>query len=187
MAVAQQIDPATYERLAVQNEYRFTELRDGVLVEKPAVSVGHVRTIDRFARQLDRQLDARSFLVSTAGSRLRAGDSYVIPDLVVLPTVLESALFERDPIQLGVYDDPLPLIVEVWSPSTGDYDVRTKLPLYQTRGDQEIWFVQPFARRLTAWVRRDDGAYTETVSSGGTVTCTALPGVRIDLDALLSE
>ena len=25
--------------------------------------------------------------------------------------------------RLEVYDDPMPLVVEVWSPSTGDYDV----------------------------------------------------------------
>ena len=87
---------------------------------------------------------------------------------------------------LEVYQVPLPLVIEVWSRSTGTYDVDDKLPEYQRRGDLEIWRLQPYERALTAWRRQPDGSYTETVYSGGSVRPGALPGVAIDLDALFA-
>ena len=43
------------------------------------------------------------------------------------------------PHRLDVYRDQLPMVVEVWSPSTGDCNVDDKLPEYQRRGDLESW------------------------------------------------
>ena len=86
-------------------------------------------------------------------------------------------------MQLEAYTDPLPLVVEVWSPSTGDYDVETKLGEYRRRGDLEIWLLHPYSHSLTAWVRQPDGSYVEVHYTGGTVQPAALPGVTIDLDA----
>src|SRR5207245_1369382 len=88
--------------------------------------------------------------------------------------------------RLEVFTSPLPLVVEVWSPSTGEYDVESKLPEYQARGDLEIWRVHPFDQTLTAWVRQPDGSYSETVHRSGMVRPTAVAGVQIDLDALFS-
>ena len=85
---------------------------------------------------------------------------------------------------LEVYDQPLPLVVEVWSRSTGDYDVEEKLAVYQQRGDLEIWRIHPYERTLTAWRRQPDGSYDETIHREGVVSPTALPGVEIDLAAL---
>ncbi len=42
----------------------------------------------------------------------------------------------------------------------------------------------PYERTLTAWRRRDDGSYSETVYTGGVVEPVALPGVTIDLGLL---
>jgi Uma2 family endonuclease len=103
--------------------------------------------------------------------------------------VIPSAMEQRQrggPGHLEVYAEPLPLVVEVWSPSTGDYDVDGKLPEYQQRGDLEIWRIHPYERTLTRWVRRPDGSYSESVQRGGTVAPAALPGVTIDLDALFA-
>ncbi len=80
------------------------------------------------------------------------------------------------------YDAPLPLVVEIWSPSTGDYDVDAKLPEYQRRGDLEIWRLHPYDRTLSAWRRAPDGSYSEHRYTGGTVQPVALPGVTINLD-----
>ncbi len=184
MAVAQRIDPATYERLAVHDGYRFVELRDGVLVEKPPVTFRHAWTIDRLAHELHIQLDPEEFTVSSNNARLRVGDSYVVPDLVVLPAVVVEAMLELRPDRLAVFDDPVPLVVEVWSPSIGGYDMETKLPLYQARGDREIWRPHPIERTLTTSVRGIDGSYAETIHTVGIVECAALPGVRVDLGAL---
>ena len=78
-------------------------------------------------------------------------------------------------------------MVEVWSPSTGDYDVDAKLPVYQQRGDLEIWRIHSYERTLTARRRQPDGSYEETIHRGGIVTPVALPGVTIDLETLFQD
>ena len=94
--------------------------------------------------------------------------------------------FETAPYS-AIFSDPLPLVVEVWSPSTGDYDVDAKLPVYQQRGDLEIWRIHPYERTLTAWRRQPDGSYQETIHREGMVKPAALPGVAIDLGALFDD
>jgi Uma2 family endonuclease len=76
------------------------------------------------------------------------------------------------------------LIVEVWSRSTGDFDVDAKLPEYQRRGDLEIWRIHPYERTLITWRRQADGTYNELLYTAGAVQPMALPDVTIDLDAL---
>jgi Uma2 family endonuclease len=78
----------------------------------------------------------------------------------------------------------MPFVAEVWSPSTGRYDVDTKLPAYQRRGDREIWRLHPYERTLSVWQRQPDGSYREFIHHGGLVPVASLPGVAIDLDAL---
>ena len=78
----------------------------------------------------------------------------------------------------------MPFVVAVWSPSAGDYEVDTKLPEYQSRGDLEIWRIQPYERTVTMWRRHPDGAYTETLVRTGTVRLAALPEIVIDIDRL---
>lgn len=135
--------------------------------------------------QLQRQLDWKAFDVRVNGGHLRYDrDFYSIPDVAVIPRELWPMLPE-EPGNLESYDAPLPLVVEVWSPSTGSYDVGEKLAGYQARGDQEIWRIHPFERTLTAWRRYPDGTCTETVYQGGTVEPASLPGVAIDLETLL--
>jgi Uma2 family endonuclease len=41
----------------------------------------------------------------------------------------------------------VPLVVEVWSASTGDDDIEAKIPVCQARGDQEIWRIPPTSGR----------------------------------------
>jgi len=84
---------------------------------------------------------------------------------------------------LEVYDALLPLVVEVWSAATGDFDVASKVPEYQARGDEEIWRIQPFERTLTSWVRQGDGSYRLVLHPHGSVRATFLPWV-VDLAVL---
>ena len=84
-------------------------------------------------------------------------------------------------------------MAEVWSPTTGHYDVATKLEGNRERGDLEIWFIHPYERTLTAWRRQPEGSYTEELYRGGGVPVFSCPqspgvpflGVTIDLDVLL--
>jgi Uma2 family endonuclease len=85
-----------------------------------------------------------------------------------------------------VYREPVPLVVEIWSPSTGSYDIDGKIPEYMNRGDQEIWRLHPYERTLKGWRRQADGSYQEFILSRGIVEPVALSGVTIDLDRLFA-
>ena len=61
------------------------------------------------------------------------------------------------------------------------------MPYYHQRGDLEIWYVHPYERTLTAWRRRPDGMYAESVYRGGVVRPESLSGVAINLDALFAS
>lgn len=148
------------------------------------MSFTHNRLSSRLGALLSRQLDWETFDVHVDASRVRhRNDSYYIPDVAVIPRALWPDLPEEAG-RLKVYDAPLPLVVEVWSPSD-TYDVSEKLAGYQERGDQEIWRIQPYEGTLTASRRQSDGTYAETIYHGGMVEPVSLPGGSIDLDALL--
>ena len=178
------LTPEEYEQLALAEPDRLWELHRGRLREKPGMTWDHTDVISFLNHLLQSQLDRSQFRVHDNGSRLRRSvKNYYMPDLAVIPLELAAGLRGRRD-RLEVFTDPLPLVVEVWSPSTGKYDVDTKLPEYQLRGDLEIWRIHPYDRSLTSWQRRPDGSYEETVYRGGPVHPVALPGVTIDLDVL---
>jgi len=185
MVVDLRID--AYERLALAEPDRRWELHDGVLREKPAVTFGHSILASRLNRDLVLQLDPALHWTSLDFSRVRRpGATYFTPDLMVIPVELSDAFRDRWE-DLAVYDEPLPLIVEVWSPSTGDYDLGKKIPVYQARGDEEIWRIHPGERIVTVWRRQPDGSYLESTHHGGRVEIASLPGVTIDLDVLFAD
>jgi Uma2 family endonuclease len=185
MAVVNRISEQEYRDIALNEPDRFWELWDGVLLEKPQMSMRHNRVAAYLGAALINQLDARDFVVSINGDRTRLSSrSYYIPDVIVIPAAYQDQP-GVDPWGLGAYAEPLPLVVEVWSPSTGHYDLGTKLQGYRERGDAEIWSIHPRMRTLTAWRRQPDGSYTETLYRGGIVPVVSLPGVTIDLDALI--
>jgi Uma2 family endonuclease len=178
------ISEEAYERLALAEPDRKWELRNGHLREKPGMTASHNELAVTLGYMLLSQLDRSAYRVRIDAGRLqRPGATYFIPDVFVVPTAYVIPLLDQDNV-LEVYDQPLPLVVEVWSRSTGDYDVAEKLAVYQQRGDLEIWRIHPYERTLTAWRRQLDGSYDETIHREGVVSSTVLPGVAIDLAAL---
>jgi Uma2 family endonuclease len=185
MAVVNRVSEQEYLDLALNEEDRFWELWDGVLVEKPQMSMRHNRVAVYLGAALVNQLDTRDYIVSINGDRTRASSrSYYIPDVMVIPAAYQNQP-GVDPWGLGTYAEPLPLVVEVWSPSTGHYDLGKKLQGYRERGDDEIWYIHPRQRTLTVWRKQPDGSYTEETYHGGVVPVHSLPGVSIDFDGLL--
>jgi len=175
------IDEATYRRLALEELDGPWELHDGVLREKPAVSIAHGGTTNKLAVVLQMQLGWEEYRVRNNSSRLRISTRRTyIPDIAVVPIALDLAL-RADPYALELYEAPLPLVAEVWSPSTGDYDVEAKLENYQQRGDEEIWYLHPYDRTLAAWVRQPDGSYARHFHREGIVRSARLDGVAVDL------
>jgi Uma2 family endonuclease len=172
-----------YHRIALADREGKWELDCGRLRSKPPMTTWHNCTAWLLGVELQNQLGRARYEVRVDAGRTRRSPSYYyIPDVIVIPIdSVRRGL--ADTFALEAYAEPLPLIVEVWSPSTGDYDVDSKLPEYQRRGDLEIWRIHPYDRTLTAWVRQDDGSYSETLYRGGIVRPAALPDVSIDLDA----
>jgi len=181
------ISEKTYRRVALEDPDGHWELVCGRLRSKPGMTTEHNQSMARLNRQLNAQLDDREYTVRVESPRLRsASGSYYLPDICVVPAAYVRRSQET-PGRFEVYEEPMPLVVEVWSPSTGDYDVEEKLREYQRRGDLEIWRLHPYERTLTAWRRQPDGGYGQTLHRDGSVQPVALPGVTIELARLFDS
>ena len=185
MAVEQLISEEAYQRFVLSGVEGSWELHDGRLVEKPAMTFRHGQIPMLLGHFLLSQLDRAQFQVVSELRVRRSSATVFVPDLMVVPAAYSEEI--RDRPVLAIFSDPLPLVVEVWSPSTGDYDVDAKLPVYQQRGDLEIWRIHPYERTLTAWRRQPNGSYQETIHREGVVKPAALPGVAIDLGPLFDD
>ena len=144
MAIVNHISEQEYRELALSDPDRLWELWDGVPLEKPLMSMKH----DDVAFYLGAALHAtnsieRVYRVNVNGGKARRSPrSYYIPDVVVIPTAFKLP-FDDDPRAFNAFAEPLPLVVEIWSRTTGDYDIAAKLQGYRERGDAEIWFTPP--------------------------------------------
>jgi Uma2 family endonuclease len=180
---AMPVSEQTYRQLAWEDPDGHWELHHGCLRKKPDMTLDHNRIARDLYFTLRLQLDRTQFDVSVNMGQVRLSpETYYIPDVYVIPVELQEQL--KGKRVLEAYDTPLPLVVEVWSPSTGDLDVETKLRDYQRGGDLEIWRIHPYEHTLTTWRRQPDGSYSETHHSGGTIQPMAVPNVTIDFDAL---
>lgn len=176
----------TYEEIALADPSHALELHDGRLREKPELTDSHHVVLQRLDRQLTPQLDFDVYDIRINLTRLRYDDEhYYIPDLAVIRVPGSLPLVERSG-RLEVMNVPVPLLAESWSPSTGVFDVLEKLPKYKERGDEEIWLIHPFERKVEAWRRQPDGEYSYEIFHGGTVQLHAISGVTIDLDRLFA-
>ena len=177
------VSEETYRRVALEDPEGKWELDCGFLRRKPAMTTEHNEIPRSLLAQLAQQLGLRDYTFGE-NVRLRVPDGrYYIPDVAVVPRAFVRRLRET-PRTFEVYEEPVPLVVEVWSPSTSDYDVDQKLPVYRRRGDLEIWRIHPYERTLTRWARQPDGSYVETLHRGGTLQPVALPNVSINFAAL---
>lgn len=182
------VDEATYKRLALEDRHGHWELHAGRLVQKPGMTAFHAEALERLHWRLRSQLPEGEYALRAEAGRLRRPEgSYYEADVTVVPRHYVRDLMTHHPTELEVYERPVPFVAEVWSPSTGAYDIDTKVPGYQQRGDAEIWRLHPPRHAVTIWRRQPDGRYTETFVTGGIVELAALPGVRINIDELFEQ
>lgn len=176
------VSEATYERLALEDVEGQWEYVCGRVRQKPDMTQEHNSVFGRLGVYLQMQLSMDDYEVRfNAGRARRPDEMSFIPDVMVIPAGLMS---DEVTMRLEAYTEPLPFVAEVWSPSTGDYDVDTKFPEYKRRGDLEIWRVHPYEREIIAWRKRPDGSYSETRYLSGAVPVESLPGVSIRLESL---
>ncbi len=183
MSVAHRISEAEYEQIVLAEPVEKWELVEGRLREKPGMSWDRGVIASLLSHLLWSQIDRRQFTVLLETRVRRSAGTIFLPDIMVVPTEYGQEFAGR-PGVLAIFSPPLPLVVEVWSASTGDYDVDTKVPEYMARGDLEIWRIHPYEKTLAAWRRQPDGSYGETIYRSGVVRSSALPGVVIALDDL---
>lgn len=175
----------TYQRVALKDPKRKWELVCGQLREKPPMTTEHEDVASNLAWELSTQLSRHEFSVRQGSPNLQVPDgNYRIPDVCVIPREFVRRRRREHPATFEVYSEPMPLVVEVWSPSTGTQDLETKLKEYQLRGDSEIWLLHPYDRTLTAVRKQPDGSYSQDVFRSGAITPIALPDVRVDVGGL---
>lgn len=175
---------STVEDVMLQQPERRWELHRGQLREKPDMTEPHNWVTLRLMRQIERQIDETRFECRPGIGRVSRGhETYYVPDVFIVP-VRESPSIRHRGFGLEVFRDPLPFVAEIWSPSTGGYDVDEKLPEYQARGDLEIWRVHPYDYTITTWRRQADGTYVEAIHDHGALPLHVFADVEIDLDEL---
>lgn len=176
---------ATYHRLVQEDPEGRWEYWQGRPRRKIGMTAEHEHLGSRLARLIIAQSNADDFEVRMQGAKLRASSGhYFIPDVSVLRQSQVLLKLDQRSTDLEIYDEPVPFVAEVWSPSTGEYDVDAKFPEYQWRGDEEIWRVHPHELAVTIWVRQPDGSYAERVVREGAVTLSSVPDITIDLERL---
>jgi Uma2 family endonuclease len=176
---------ATFEQLALQEPTEKWELFLGRVRKKPPMTMEHYDLAFELAFAIRSQLSHAEYHVRCDQARLTTDRSYLVPDVFVVPAS-SSLVFRGQDATLEAYAEAVPFLAEVWSRSTGDYDLNEKLVEYQRRGDLEIWLVHPYERTVTAYRRDPEGGH-QTVRLSGRCALHALPGVTVDLDALFDR
>lgn len=163
MVLSEQI----YHRLALRDPGGQRYLHRGRQREMPGLTWEHNDVMTAFGSMLRSQLHRWTFRVRfDAGWVRRSSQNVYIADVMVIPTPYGESPRNR-PDTLAVFDEPLPLVVEFWSPSTGAHDLDAMLPGYRRRGDAAIWRIHPYGRTLTAGQRQPDSTYKETTFRSG--------------------
>jgi Uma2 family endonuclease len=178
------VSEETYQLITLEDPDGQWELFRGQLREKPGMSSEHNDFMFYLGMLLQQGLDRRRYRVRSNSAHLRCpSGSIFIPDVVIVPLEFDQR-FRGRPGVVEIFDEPMPLVVELWSASTGRFDAQTKIPEYQDRGDHEIWWLHPYDQTLAAWRRQRDGRYSYDSYQGGVVEALSLPGVTVDFGEL---
>ncbi len=144
------VSEKTYREVALEDPEGRWELSCGHLRSKPAMTYAHLYVAELLMDALSDQTDRREYRVATDAPRLRSSTgNYDTPDVCAFPRALLDQAFRENPRRFQVFDEPMPLVAEVWSPATSDYDVETKIPEYRRRGYLAIWVLHPYGMTVT--------------------------------------
>lgn len=198
--MATQTPSLTYEQyraLPDSDEFRHTELIDGVLVHKFAQPHLGAIVVNAASRKHNRALgnlfSALRDWTRTAQGRgeaaieqtVRIDDrNALIPDVLWYPE-------DRRPPDDEEFEGPAALVVEVSSPSTRRRDRTRKLADYTQVGVEEVWLVDADVPAVTVYRRPNPDAATldlvAELREGDDLTSPLLPGFSLRLDALLQR
>jgi Uma2 family endonuclease len=177
----------TYAQLALEDAEGRWELVGGSSRRKPPESFQHGAVIDGLVEQLIPQLHGTLFRMSINHARIMIDpDHILVPDLMVVPRAISARAVKERPNALEAYHTSLPLVIDVWSPATAEFNVEARIPEYRRANAEEIWLVHPAARAITTWVRRASGAYEEVIRAGGILNAARVPDLALDINALFT-
>ena len=114
MTIAHHLSEAEYERFVFAHLDHTWELVEGQLREKPGMSWEHDDIVSLLGHLLQLQLDRSEFRVRIYSRIRRPPGNVFVPDLLVVPTQFGDE-FRGRPGVLATFNQPLPLVVEVWS------------------------------------------------------------------------
>lgn len=156
------------------------ELIDGEIIDMAAIGTRHARCVNYLNMMF--VVAAHRQAIVTVQNPVRIGDfTEVQPDLAV---VRQRADFygSRHPRP----EDTL-LLIEV-ADTTVRFDATVKLPIYARAGIPELWIVDVAARALRVFRDPRAEAYADAQElRSGTVSPRLLPGVAVDVAALLGD
>lgn len=131
--------------------------------------------------ELHRLKDRGFLLFPRSGIWTYFPDTWLEPDLFYLSPASAEAFKNRSRSSAD-------LVVEVLSPSSADYDRKTKADTYAALGVKELWLVDPEKRTIE--VRVSEGktwGTTKQFREGEELLCSAIPGLRIPVSGIFSE
>jgi Uma2 family endonuclease len=154
------------------------EIIDGVLYVSPRARPRHQRIVNRLAHLLTEQEDlGRGTVVPDADLIVDERHTYVSPDIMFFSGDRFQAVDPDEMIRL-IPD----LVVEVLSPSTGEYDQTTKRETYARLGVRHYWTFDNARRTMTEHTLQDDGEYrARTVRAPEVFRPDLLPDLEINL------
>jgi len=173
---------ATYQDVLDAPEHMVAELIGGDLFLQPRPAKPHAE-----AASVLGMLIGPPFRLGRGGPggwwiqyepELHLGDHVLVPDLAgwrraEMPDLDLSQAF---------YTEAPTWVAEVLSPSTMGLDRVRKLPLYGTHGVRYAWLIDPTAKTLEVFARRDDHwTLTSTYEAPGALRAEPFEAVELDL------
>jgi Uma2 family endonuclease len=164
--------------LELPDDNRRYEILDGELAVTASPTTRHQRVSLNLAFLLHAEVDRRGLgVIFYAPVDVILDEStVVVPDLVFVSTAKASIITRR------AIEGPPDLVMEILSESTERRDRGAKMKLLARFGVDWYWLVDPEARTLEIFRRRDD-VFSIAASHHGddVVECTVPDGVRIEL------
>lgn len=159
------------------------ELVGGAIRVVPSPSVSHQRVSKRLLLALAQWTESHGLgeVYSTPLDVVLSEYDVVQPDLVYVSKERSGIINEAN-----IWGAP-DLVVEILSSGTAKWDRDVKRQLYARFGVQELWLVDPQARRAEIATLRDGALLTSQVYCPGvTLASPLLPGFALDVERLFA-
>jgi Uma2 family endonuclease len=167
---------ADYEALPDDQDY---EIIDGALYMSPRARPGHQMVANKLSVTLTGHVMDSNLgeVIPDADLIVDDRNTYVSPDIMFFRADRIRNLDRNDYIRLTP-----DLIVEILSPSSVDYDRRTKRQTYEKLGVPHYWIADPRSHTVAENVLQPGGQYQQrVVGPDGRFQSALFPDLEIDL------